>query len=130
MADMRPAGPGKYTRRTDLARDNVQTRMDVPSSGYGEGAETAGFMASAPMAEAQQAAPMIPLPDRALGAPTMRRDEPITAGAPFGEGPGREVLPVPPAAPDETAQTLRALAAVYPDPDLIRLVSRLDAEGR
>ena len=125
MADMRPAGPGKYTRRTDLANDGVQTRMDVPSSGYGEGVETAGFMASAPMSEAS-----VPLPERMLSAPSMRPAEPITTGAPFGDGMGPEALPTPPAAPDETAQTIRMLAALYPDPDLIRLVSRLDAEGR
>lgn len=127
MADMRPAGPGKYSRRTDLSRDGKQTRMEVPSSGYGEGVETAGFMSAAPMSEATMP---VPLPDRVLNAPTMRPNEPITAGAPFGEGPGPEVLPIPPTAPDETAQTLRMLAAMYPDPDLIRLVGRLDAEGR
>lgn len=111
------AGPGRYAKRTDL----------VASGGeYGERKATEDLMASAPMAQA----PAPPRPTMTLAGPTTRPNEPITAGAAFGAGPGNDVLPMPPQAPDETATLIRQLATIYPDPDLLRLVQRLSAEGR
>jgi hypothetical protein len=84
------AGPGKFSKRTD---------MDLGSIAYGEGKETAAIKGGAPLAKtgdvrglpasevraaAQQVTP--------LYAPTQRPDEPITSGIAMGEGPGPEIL--------------------------------------
>jgi len=82
------SGPGKFSKRTDL-----------PSSYYGEGVETAAIKSQAPLSKTTGSAdnvggrprnPLIPVTP--LFAPSERRDEPVTAGVPIGEGPGSEAL--------------------------------------
>jgi len=85
------AGPGKFSKRTDL-----------PSSGYGEGVETAAIQQGAPLAKTPDTRPMSKssmgmAPSQvervtSLYAPTERADEPITAGIAMGTGPGPEAL--------------------------------------
>jgi hypothetical protein len=82
------SGPGKFSARTDL-----------PSTGYGEGVETAAIKSGAPLAKTRGSAdnvggrPSNPLtPITPLFAPTERPSEPITTGIAMGEGPGPEVL--------------------------------------
>jgi hypothetical protein len=86
------AGPGKFSKRTDL-----------PSSYYGEGVETASVKSGAPLAATRgvadnvggrpASAPAVPsAPVTELFAPTTRPDEPITAGINMGAGPGSEAL--------------------------------------
>ena len=86
------AGPGKFSKRTD---------MDMGSIAYGEGVETKAIQQGAPMArtpdvraarasEVRAAAEQVPVTP--LFAPSQRPDEPITAGIPMGAGPGPEVL--------------------------------------
>lgn len=59
-----------------------------------------------------------------LTAPTERPGEPITAGLPFGAGPGPDSLTMPAASGNEGLFELRALAAANPDlPDLMRLIA-------
>ena len=91
------SGPGSLSRRTD-----GQGARYIPGGEYGEGQEMMDLQTSAPMSKAApQPRPrrgrsagqivnenMRPTP---LFAPTERPDEPITAGAPFGPGPGRPV---------------------------------------
>ena len=87
------AGPGKFSKRTD---------MTLPSASYGEGVETAAIQAGAPMATTPDVRPMSRseqgiAPSQLarvtpLFAPTERPDEPITAGIALGEGPGPEIL--------------------------------------
>ena len=87
------AGPGKFSKRTD---------MTLPSASYGEGVETAAIQAGAPLAKTagvnptslseQGMAPSQLARVTPLFAPTERPDEPITAGIPMGPGPGPEVL--------------------------------------
>lgn len=126
------AGPGKFARRVDgTAFDKNATRQpirEMPSQAYGEGVQMQALQGSAPM----NATPSMPTAMRPtpLSAPTERPQEPITAGAPFGPGAGREVMPIPPMPIDETANLVRALYAIYPDQDLARLIQRLDFEGR
>jgi hypothetical protein len=63
-----------------------------------------------------------------LNAPTERPDEPMTAGAPFGPGPGMEALPQP---PDPAVAALGALAGVSEDrltPQLRFLRTQLQAQ--
>ena len=92
------AGPGKFSKRTDL-----------PSSGYGEGVETAAIQQGAPLAKTPDVRPMS---QSAMGmapsqleritplyAPTERADEPITAGIAMGAGPGPEALGINAVAP-------------------------------
>ena len=88
-----PAGPGKFSTRTD----GLSFQPDT----YGAGVEQAAIKAGAPMAKtpdvrgarasdvraAAAQTPVIP-----LYAPSQRPDEPITAGIPMGAGPGPEVL--------------------------------------
>ena len=85
------AGPGKFSKRTDL-----------PSQYYGEGVETASVKSGAPLAATRGVAdnvggrpanaPVPSAPVTELFAPTARPDEPITAGIDRGAGPGSEAL--------------------------------------
>ena len=87
------SGPGKFSKRTDMA---------LPSAGYGEGVETAAIQAGAPMAKTPGVNPMSRseqgiAPSQLeritpLYAPSQRPDEPITSGIALGEGPGPEVM--------------------------------------
>ena len=86
------AGPGKFSKRTD---------MDMGSIAYGEGVETKAIQGGAPLArtpdvraarasDVRAAAEQVPVTP--LFAPSQRPDEPITTGIPMGAGPGPEVL--------------------------------------
>ena len=99
------AGPGKFSKRTDL-----------PSSGYGEGVETAAIQQGAPLAKTPDTRPMS---QSAMGmapsqvervtplfAPSQRPDEPITAGIGMGAGPGPEVLGVRPMVEEKLSDAL------------------------
>lgn len=79
------SGPGALSQRTDGGPP--QAPAQLPNAQYGE---QAAFQA------AQGAAPMAGPPPNftPLNAPTQRPDEPVTAGAPVGLGPGPEALPV------------------------------------
>lgn len=118
------AGPGKFSKRTD--RNAVQPAREMTGGAYGENKALMETQTSAPMS----AAPAMAMPSMQLAGPTARPDEPITAGAPVGAGPGPEILPSAPQAPDDTAALLRQIAVLNPDPDLIRIVQFLDSEGR
>ena len=87
----RPApvsGPGALSRRTD-GGGTGQPQQRLANAGYGEQKAFGEIQAGAPMAQAQRP----PMPQvTPIGVPTMRPDEPITAGAPVGPGPGPEVL--------------------------------------
>jgi hypothetical protein len=87
------SGPGKFSKRTD---------MDLGSTAYGEGQETAMLNTAAPKSKTRGIAdnvggrPADPLAQMApvtpLFAQTERKDEPITAGVAVGEGAGPEAL--------------------------------------
>jgi hypothetical protein len=86
-----PAGPGKFATRTD--------NLQMGSTAYGEGVETAAIKSGAPLAKTADAVsePTGRLrkesaPVTGLYAPTERPDEPITAGIDMGEGPGSSAL--------------------------------------
>jgi hypothetical protein len=88
------SGPGALSQRTD-----GQGARYMAGGEYGEGQEMMDLQTSAPMSKTeapaarprasrgQAAAAEIARPTP-LFAPTERPDEPITAGAPFGPGPG------------------------------------------
>lgn len=107
-----------YTNRTDLAQN------------YGsQGSAAAGDFVPNP---SQPMRPMITadqVPN--LADPTARPEEPVTAGLPLGAGPGIEsVGPMPPAVADPVRQAVQAMLMISPNPDLIRVLARLDYEGR
>ena len=84
------SGPGKFSKRTD---------MDLGSTAYGEGQETAMLNTAAPKSKTRGIAddvggrPANPLtPVTPLFAPTQKPTEPITAGIAMGDGPGPEAL--------------------------------------
>ena len=88
-----PAGPGKFSTRTD----GLSFQPDT----YGAGVEQAAIKAGAPMAKTPDVrgarasdvrAAAAQTPVTPLYAPTQRPEEPITAGIPMGAGPGPEVL--------------------------------------
>lgn len=76
-----PAGPGKFSTRTD--------KLSMPSQYYGEGVETAAIQSGAPLAKTKDvsASPMV-----GLYAPTQRPNEPITSGIDRGAGVGSNAL--------------------------------------
>jgi hypothetical protein len=84
------SGPGKFSKRTD---------MDLGSTAYGEGQETAMLNTAAPKSKTRGIAddvggrPRNPLtPVTPLFAETTKPTEPITSGIPMGEGAGPEAL--------------------------------------
>lgn len=109
-----------YSNRTDL------------TSNYGaNGSPAAGGMEApreqTPLMGPGIGADMVPN----LGDPSMRPDEPVTAGLSVGPGSGPEALgPMPPPPTDPVRQVVLAMMQVAPNPDLIRVLARLDYEGR
>lgn len=109
-----------YANRTDL------------TSNYGpKGSPASGGMEpprdQTPLMSPGIGADMVPN----LGDPTMRPGEPVTAGLPVGPGAGPEALgPMPPPPMDPVRQVVQAMMMVAPNPDLIRVMARLDYEGR
>ena len=118
------SGPGAMSRRTD-----GQGARYMSGGQYGEGQELMDLQTSAPMSKApaqprmrqgrsagqavQEGARPTP-----LFAPTERPDEPITAGAPFGPGPGPSVGGP---APASFASTLVKLLPYDRDGSIARL---------
>jgi len=86
------AGPGKYSVRTD--------NLDMGSTAYGEGVETAAIKSGAPLAKTGDVKGMPASEVRAsvtetvtpLYAPTQRPEEEITAGVDIGPGVGSSAL--------------------------------------
>jgi hypothetical protein len=76
------SGPGALSKRTDTPE------LRVSGLGYGENGAVNAAAASIP----DGSAPAAPAPAIVpLTAPTSRPNEPITAGAPFGPGPGPSI---------------------------------------
>ena len=126
----------QYGNRSDL-RNPATRQVRFTGQTYGEGAAQARSQqavapGSAPaQVQAQQmAAQQAPRPGaQPLLRPTDRPDEPITAGADFGPGPSSQqagiiprIIPV-----DDTIEELRMLYQLYPNPDLLNLLSKYGA---
>jgi hypothetical protein len=103
---------------------------------YGEGVAQKRSVQAVPTAaaptqqRAQQVARPVPAAPGSLTAPSARPDEPITAGAPFGAGPGPEVLPIPvapqPGSRADLAERVRIILAQFPNEALYGLAAELD----
>jgi hypothetical protein len=89
-----PAGPGKFSTRTD--------NLQMGSTAYGEGKETAAIDTAAPKSKTRGIADNVggrpvtnvlaQAPVTPLFAPSERPDEPATTGIDIGPGAGSEAL--------------------------------------
>lgn len=109
-----------YTNRTDLAADRAPDQPAQAKAGqtYGERGRQEQAMQALPLPDL--AATVAALP--ALDAPTARPDEPLTAGLPFGPGPG----PISRRPESGAAALLRAMVAADPDPELFELLAEAE----
>jgi len=101
------SGPGKFSKRTDGGA--AQVLSAAPDQPYGAVKQQLDSQRIAPMgaatplppvpqagAQGAQQAPQMPqYSGPEIGAPSQRPDEPVTAGADEGPGPGSEVLQGP-----------------------------------
>jgi hypothetical protein len=121
------SGIGSLSKRTDL---NVSAQPIRYISGlpYGEGQATYEQQAGAPMAVnplAEIQSDVTP-----ITAFTQRPEEPITAGADFGPGPGSEIMPMTPIRPQPSlADTFNQLIKFDPSGDAELIYRRLVDEG-
>ena len=126
------SGPGSMSQRTDGGPGSKQAARYVAGMPYGEGAEFMDIQSMAPMeasqptpsaagaaSEVRQAAAQELTP---LSAPSMRPNEPITAGVPLGAGPGPEALGLE-AMQQTEEDAARARLAAY-RPALVYMASR------
>jgi hypothetical protein len=120
---------------SDTAYNQGPAMMAARGQTYGKRQEQMQAQQAVPMRRAQgdtsaaQAAKEFarPMPSGSLFAPTARPTEPITAGAPFGPGPGPAAAGIPMITPEQQAvQQLRQIAVVYQLDDLLDAV---DAYG-
>jgi hypothetical protein len=116
------SGPGAMSKRTDGGP--TQPVMETGGFEYGGRKDFEDIQGGAPMAAAPSG-PALP-PPTPLFAPTERPDEPVTAGAPVGPGPG-------PAAPPVHNKSVSArfyeLAAKDESGELTRMADILAARG-
>jgi hypothetical protein len=83
------SGPGALSQRTDGGPADTQAAQYVSGLPYGEGQAMMNMQQAAPMAASAQQAPAPIVP---LNAPSMRPEEPVTAGANAGPGPDMSSL--------------------------------------
>jgi hypothetical protein len=127
-----------YSNRTDMAVPPSQPVRVPAGRGYGEATALESAQQAAPLP--QSAAPGMdlasivsagqgmPFPEETLGSPSTRPTEPLTAGLPFGPGPGPEILGRIPGAPTAAA-TFARLAAIDNDPELAELSRVAEQQG-
>jgi len=113
------SGPGALSRRTDGGP--AQPIRELTGGAYGEGKEFREMQAGAPLPQAP-ATPAPPAPSVSAGppvtpfhAPTTRPQEPVTAGADAGNGPGMDALGLP----DRTSMDLAAMKSRLPALELL-----------
>lgn len=132
------SGPGSLSRRTDGGP--AQKLRDVTGLAYGQNKALNDEQAAAPLAQtpgpstpprARQATPAQPMLTP-FGAPTMRPDEPVTAGSPMGPGPGPAQIGLtdPAAAGYQSAlSTLQQAAAASGGTEISALLNQLAARN-
>lgn len=125
----RTGTPGtSYANRTDLNQP-VRVPTGLP---YGERQARVQALKAAPI---PQQAPVNAAPPPAgpppqvtpLSAPTQRPNEPVTAGAPIGPGPGTEAIPgglSPGVSGDPTLEVLQGLYRIYGNDDLRGMIEQ------
>ena len=102
------SGPGALSKRTDggAVEGMTQPAKYMAGLGYGKG----GNMEQQSGAPIQgNDIPAMPMPNVSLSQPSMRPEEPITAGIDMGPGPGTEALKIP-NMQYSASQTIRQIA--------------------
>lgn len=132
-----PAGPGKFSQRTDGNQPVRVPGLDNPDMQYGDVGRLRDAQKVAPIPArgaglppaASPGAPVRPqggLPDFITQEPSARPDEPVTHGLSTGAGAGPEVLPIAP--PDPKEQVLQYLYSIYQDQNALDMLNRLRSE--
>jgi hypothetical protein len=126
-----------YANRTDLNNAaNRVPRQVATGQTYGKAtqqmeAQRAVPMGSSPTDVRSQRNFSVPGESGPLTRPTERPTEPITAGAPFGDGAGPEVMPIQvtpaPGSKYDLAERVRIIASIYPNPSLLGLLAELES---
>jgi len=119
---------GDYANRSDL-RNQATRRANFTGQTYGEGAAQQRAQDIVPAGAApqdvaaQRMAGRIRPGARPLNRPTERPGEPVTAGAPFGPGPGPEAIGMPTRMlpPTDVIDRLVALQNRFPN-DRLRMI--------
>jgi len=120
-----PAGPGRFSQRTDGNQPVRTPGLDDPSVQYGDVQKMRAAQSAIPLPEAGSPAPSSPagaattrpisrsggLPSFLFDQPSSRPNEAGTEGLSTGAGAGPEVLPVP--SPDPRVQVLQYLYQHY-----------------
>ena len=100
---------------------------------YGEAGKQIAAQRAVPMGTPPTEAPQIqrPVPGTlgSLTRPTERPMEPITAGAPFGAGPGPVGAGIPQPTGDSALEELKAIYQAYPNDDLADLIDSYSRDG-
>ena len=115
---------------SDTSYDQSPAMMAARGQTYGKRKEQMEAQRAVPMGRSPVEAPVArprPAAPGSLTAPTARPMEPITAGAPFGAGPGPLAAGIPMRTPTENAvDEVRQIAMMY---ELDDLLDALDAYG-
>lgn len=107
------SGPGALSRRTDGGPGDKQAISRLPNAKYGESSDFESIQAGAPVGSASGPGATPPMDASSMtgfDAPSARPDEPVTAGADAGAGPGSEILGIP----SEEAGDLQSIAKHLP----------------
>ena len=124
-----------YANRTDLNNPAQKVARQVaPGQTYGEGAAQMRAQQAVPMGrspvEVQAERPRaVPGTLGSLTRPSERPNEPITAGAAFGAGPGPEALGIASTTGNPALDELRMIYQMYPNDDLADLLDAYSREG-
>ena len=122
------SGPGKFSQRTDGGPGDMrQPQRNIPSSGYGEGVQTAAIQAGAPLSATTGPGDMQPqaIP---FSAPTQRPNEPITSGIDMGPGPGSSALGMK-ASPVKLSDTLAKMIPFDPTGETAVMYQQMLSRG-
>lgn len=122
---------------SDTAYNASPAMMAARGQTYGKRKQQMEAQRAVPMGRspvettAAQAARPQPAAPGAFLAPTARPQEPITAGAPFGPGPGPRAagIPIVPSAADDAVRELRAIAQQYRSDELMDLLDAYELQA-
>lgn len=134
------SGPGQLSQRTDGGPQ--QTLSDVSGLAYGENQGLEDLQSAAPLNASGQTTARATrrAPSRRAGgqtggmgasplmAPTQRPDEPVTAGAPVGPGPGPSMMYQERPSP-RLSDTMRKIESVSGDQTIMRIAELLSRRG-
>jgi len=115
-----------YPNRVDL--NSPANRQQYGDKKKLADAQRAVPVASSPNVSAPVARP-VPGERGSLTRPTERPNEPITAGAPFGAGPGPAGAGIPILRGDQALEELKAIFAMFPNSDLADLIDSASRDG-